>query len=134
MRARSMFTLAFAVLLGVVAYKIVFVPVSVNMSSYPKQIFVNSSTPVDIKVVAVNRIGFSVPFMRLNGKFMVQEGAKKIQVLKAGNDEMVFNTKDTAGKLVVLYYTPIIPFPVEIVLNIETSSIAYLSPTLLFLS
>ena len=129
-----MFALVFAALLGIVAYKIVFIPVSVNMTSYPRQIFVNSSTPVDIKVVAVNRIGFPIPFMRLHGKFVIQEGAKKIQVLKAGNDEMVFNTKDTAGKLVVLYYTPIIPFPVEIVLNIETSSIACLNPSLFFLS
>ncbi|MCL4539804.1 MAG: hypothetical protein M1378_09460 [Bacteroidetes bacterium] len=126
-----MLALVFAVLLGVVAYKTVFVPVSVGMESYPKKIFINTATPVDIKVVALNRIGFRIPFMRLHGKFIIPEGATKIQVLKTEDDEMIFRTKSTAGKLVVLYYTPIIPFPVEIVLDIETSALAYSKPSLL---
>ncbi len=127
MKPRSILVLVLLVLVGIVVYKIVFVPVSVGITSTPKKIFINSSSPVDIRVVALNKIGFGVPFMRLQGKFEIPEGASKIQIVRTGADELMFNTKSTTGKLVVLYYTPAVPFPVEIVLNIETSAMAFRS-------
>ena len=128
-----MFTLVFVILLGVVAYKTVFVPVSVDMTSYPGKIFVNSSAPVDIKVFALNRIGFRIPFMHLRGKFLIPEGADKIQVMKTESDQIILRPLGTSGKLVVLYYTPAVAFPVEIVLHIESSSMAFLHLSVLAL-
>ncbi len=133
MSAKSILALIFAVLFGIVAYKTVFSPVSIAIRSYPKKIYIDSSNPVDVKVVAVNRIGFGIPFMRLRGHFLIQEGATKIQVLKTKGDELIFRTKSATGKLVILYYTTVVPFPVEIVLNIETAAIASVdTPLLLF--
>ena len=53
-------------------YKMVFMPTSVSFESYPKRIFVYSSSPVTVKVIALNRLGFGIPFKRLNGKFVVR--------------------------------------------------------------
>ena len=120
------FVIAFLLLvfLGFVLYKMIFLPISVSFESYPKKIFVYGSSPVTVKVIALNRLGFGIPFKRLDGKFVVREGTEKIEVVQEKRDEFVFRTKRSSGRLVILYYTSVVPFPVEIILNIETASVA----------
>lgn len=110
--------------LGFVLYKLVFLPTSVSFESCPKKIFVYSSSSVTIKIIALNRLGFGVPFKHLNGKFVVREGTEKIEVVREERDEFTFRTKGSKGRLVILYYTSVVPFPVEIILNIEDATVA----------
>ena len=126
MNERVVIVSLLVVVLGIIAYKIIFTTFSITIKSYPDKIFVDSSSPVRIKVVALNRLGLRVPFRHLDGKFVVREGVEKIEVIKVEKDEIMFNTKSSPGGLVILYYTHIVPFPVEIVLNIETATVASL--------
>lgn len=114
------------VVLAVIAYKILFTTFSISIESYPDKIFVNDSSPVSVKVVALNRLGMRIPFRHLDGEFAVREGVEKIDIIKVKKDEIIFKTKNNSGRLVILYYTHVVPFPVEIVLNIETATIASL--------
>jgi hypothetical protein len=112
------------VFLGIVAYKIIFSPFSVTIESHPNKILANSSSPVIVRVVALDRLGFRIPFERLDGKFVVREGAEKIEIVRENRDEFIFKTRGSTGRLVILYYTAVVPFPVEILLNIETAALA----------
>ncbi len=112
------------VVLAVVAEKIVFTTSTVAIRSDPKKIFVNSSSPVKVTVVPLNRLGFNVPFDRLNGKFVVRDGVDKIRVEKVMNNGLVFAPGHIAGRVVILYYAANLAFPVEIVLRIESAAVA----------
>jgi hypothetical protein len=125
-RVGEKFVITFLLLVffGFVLYKMVFLPTSVSFESYPKKIFVYSSSPVTVKIIALNRLGFGIPFKRLNGKFVVREGTEKIEVVGEKRNEFIFRTKGSSGRLVILYYTSVVPFPVEIILNIEDATVA----------
>ncbi|MGO9482555.1 MAG: hypothetical protein ACLP05_12355 [Candidatus Kryptoniota bacterium] len=125
-RAAERLVIAFLLLAfaGFMLYKLVFMTTSVSFESYPKRIFIYSSSPVTVKVIALNRLGFGIPFKRLNGKFVVKEGREIIEIVGNKRDELVFRTTGTGGRLVVLYYTPTVPYPVEIILNIGTAALA----------
>lgn len=124
MNEKVVLVLLVVVFFGIVAYKIIFSPFSVTIESYPNKILANSSSPVIVRVVALNRLGFRVPFAHLDGKFVVREGAEKIEIVREKGDEFMFKTRGGTGKLVILYYTAVVPFPVEILLNIETAALA----------
>ncbi len=124
MSAKSLIIVSAAVLLGIVCYKVVFVPTSLTMASSPDKVFAGGSSPVVVKATMINRLGMPVPFRHLSGKFVVDEGADKIDIVKTDRDELVFRTKGTTGKLVILFYSSAIPFPVEIVVNISGTAIA----------
>lgn len=117
-------TLLALLALVVIVNKVIFSTFTVAIKSDPKRIFVSSSSPVKVMVVPLNRLGFYVPFDHLNGKFVVQDGADKIHILKTMENELVFTPGTTAGKVVVLYYASNLAFPVEIVLRIESASVA----------
>lgn len=124
MSAKSLILVSAAVLLGIVCYKVVFVPTSLTMASSPNKVIAGGSSPVVVKATMINRLGIPVPFQHLSGKFVVDEGADKIDIVKTDRDELVFRTKGTPGKLVILFYSNAIPFPVEIVVNISGTAIA----------
>ena len=124
MSAKSLIAASLALLLGIVCYKVIFVPTSLSMASSPDKVFAGGSSPVVVKATLINRLGIPVPFQHLSGKFVVDEGADKIDIVKTDRDELVFRTKGTKGKLVILFYSNAIPFPVEIVVNISGTAIA----------
>jgi hypothetical protein len=124
MSAKSLVLISAAVLLGIVCYKVVFVPTSLTMASSPNKVFASGSSPVVVKATMINRLGIPVPFRHLAGKFVVDEGADKIDVVKTESDELIFKTKGATGKLVILFYTSAIAFPVEIIVNISGTAIA----------
>lgn len=124
MNWKSFLAASLLVLLVIVCYKIVFVPSSLTMRSQPEQIFASSASPVTVKATLINKLGLPVPFEHLKGKFIVYEGADKINVVRTEGNEMIFKTRGTTGRLVIYYYSGAIPFPVEIILNIRESSIA----------
>ncbi|MCL5021032.1 MAG: hypothetical protein M1339_05085 [Bacteroidetes bacterium] len=126
MNGKSVILFSAVLLLGIVCYKVVFVPTSLSMHSFPEQIFVSSATPVTVKATLIDRLGLPVPFERLEGKFVVDQGGDKINVVQTKSDELVFTTKGSAGRLVIYFYSTKIPFPVEIVLNIKESAMASL--------
>ncbi len=113
-----------AVTLAVVADKIIFSTTTVSVESNPQRILVGSSSPVEVEVVPLNRLGFNVPFDHLSGKFVVRQGGDKINVVRAGQNKFVFTPGTTAGKVVIFFYASNLAFPVEIVLRIESASIA----------
>ena len=112
------------VLAGIVCYKMIFSPVSVSFKSHPVKILVDSPDPILLEVFPVNRLGFRIPFGHLKGKFVVSEGKEKIEVVREKEDEFVFKTGNRSGRLVIFYYAGEIPFPIEIILNIEAASLA----------
>lgn len=112
------------IVLGLVLYKVYFLPSTISFESKPAQILTNGSSPVIVKVYAVNKLGLRIPFRHLDGKFTVREGAEKIEVVSEEKDEIIFRTKNSTGRLVILYYTPTVPFPVEIHLDIESAAVA----------
>lgn len=126
MSGKSIIIFSLLVLLGIVGYKVVFVPTSLNMESHPQEIFASSSSPVVVKATLINRLGLPVPFERLYGKFVVYQGANKIDIVKTERNELVFKTRGSAGRLIIYFYSRTIPFPVEIILNIKQSAIASL--------
>lgn len=126
MNTRSIIIAAVLILLGIVCYKIVFVPTSLNMQSSPQEIFASSSSPIVVKATLINRLGLPVPFERLDGKFIVYQGSSKINIIKTESDELVFRTRGATGRLIIYFYSQTIPFPVEIVLDIKQSAIASL--------
>lgn len=105
-------------------YKMVIAPVSVTFESCPAKILTNSSSPIVVAVFPVNRLGLRIPFGHLDGKFVVNEGSEKIDIVQEKRDELIFKTGDSVGRLVIFYYTNRIPFPIQIILNIENSSLA----------
>lgn len=124
MSGKSVLLIAAVLLLAIVCYKVVFVPTSLSMQSYPEQIFVSSASPVKVKATLIDRLGLPVPFSRLDGKFVVDQGGDKINIVQTERDELVFTTRGAAGRLVIYFYSASIPFPVEIVLNIKESAMA----------
>jgi hypothetical protein len=124
MSAKSLIVISLALLLAIVCYKVVFVPTSLAMSSSPDKVFAGGSSPVVVKATLLNRLGMAVPFRHLTGRFVVDEGADKIDVVRTESDELIFKTKGATGKLVILFYSNAIPFPVEIVVNISGTAIA----------
>ncbi len=124
MSAKSLVIVSLALLLGIVCYKVIFVPTSLAMASSPDKVFAGGSSPVVVKATLLNRLGMPVPFRHLAGKFVIDEGADKIDVVKTESDELVFKTKGATGKLVILFYTSAIAFPVEIIVNISGTAIA----------
>jgi hypothetical protein len=101
--------------------------VNVTFESRPGRILTNSSYPVTIEVFPTNRLGFKVPFKHLEGKFVVSEGEEKIDIVQEKKDEFIFKTRNSSGRLVIFYYAQKVPFPVEIVLNIEGASLALIN-------
>ena len=126
MSGKSIIIVAVLVLLGIVAYKVVLVPTSLNMQSQPHEIFASSSSPVVVRARLINKLGLPVPFERLYGKFVVYQGADKIDIVKTERNELVFKTRGSSGRLIIYFYSLSIPFPVEIILNIKQSAIASL--------
>ena len=124
MSTKSFLIFFSALLLGIVCYKVVFVPTSLKMNSSPETIYAGGASPVVVRAVMTNRLGMRVPFERLTGKFVVDEGGDKINIVSTEGDEIVFRTKGAAGRLILLFYSKVIPFPVEIVLDIKGSTIA----------
>lgn len=119
------------VLAGFTFYKMVLSPVSVTFAltdllwkSHPRTIFANSSSPVAVEVFPVNRLGFRVPFRHLDGKFVVSEGRDKIDIVQEQRSVLIFKTRNSTGRLIIFYYAEKVPFPVEIILNIESASLA----------
>lgn len=105
-------------------YRVVFSPVSVTFESRPVKILVNSSSTITVNVFQINRLGFRIPFKHLDGKFVVNEGTEKIDIVQNDKDEFIFKTRNSTGTVVIFYYARKVPFPVEIVLNIEGASLA----------
>jgi hypothetical protein len=114
----------FLILFGAAIYKIFFLPTSITFESYPKKIFAFGSSPVKVKVIALNRLGIAIPLKHLTGKFIVEDGTDKIEVLREMGDELTFLPRGKVGRVVVLYYTSMMPFPLEIVLDIRNAFIA----------
>ncbi len=112
------------ILAGIVAHKAIFSPRSVTFECHPERILANSSSPIVVRVVALNRLGFRVPFEHLDGNFAIQEGAEKINIVSKNNDHLIFKTAGRTGRLVIMYFTRVVPFPVEIILNIESAALA----------
>jgi hypothetical protein len=127
MNARFAVAVVAALLLGIVGYKVVFVPTSLRMKSTPETIFAQSQSPVVVRAILTDKLGLRVPFRHLSGKFVVDEGAEKIDIVKTEGDEIEFRTKGMTGRLVILYYSDAVVFPVEIVLNITGSAVASLN-------
>lgn len=126
------------VLAGFTIYKMVLSPVSVTFAltdplgkSHPREIFANSSSAVVVEVFPINRLGFRVPFSHLDGKFVVSEGREKIDIVQEQRNVLIFRTKNSAGRLVIFYYAQKVPFPVEIILNIESGTLAITGPFIL---
>lgn len=112
------------ILIGIVLYKLVFIQTSVSFECHPAKIFVYSSEPVVVKVNALNKLGFRIPFKRLYGTFVIREGIDRINIVRKERDELVFRTSGGGGRLVVLYYTMAVPIPLEINLNIQSAAVA----------
>ena len=112
------------VLAGIVARKVVFSTRSLTFECHPAKVLAYSSSPVVVRIVALNRLGFKVPFVHLDGNFAIQEGAERIKIVSESKDHLVFRTMGRTGRLVILYYARGVPFPVEIILNIEASTLA----------
>ncbi len=127
MNGKSLVAILIVLLLGIVCYKVVLVPTNLVMRTSPENIFASSSSPVVVRATLINRLGMPVPFRRLSGKFIVDEGADKIAIVKTGRDELVFRTSGQTGRLVILFYSNAIAFPVEIVLNIKGAAVAELN-------
>ncbi|MCL4538086.1 MAG: hypothetical protein M1378_00535 [Bacteroidetes bacterium] len=128
MKGIQVLAAAVLILLCIVAYKIVFVPTSMTMQTIPNQIFATSSRPVVVKATLTNGLGLPVPFEHLAGKFVVYQGSGKIDIIRTESDRLVFKTRGDVGRLVIYFYTTEMPFPVEVVLDIQPSSIAGLVP------
>lgn len=126
MNWKSVLALSLVVLLAIVCYKVVFVPTSLSMKSSPEEIFASSTSPVIVKATLVNKLGLPVPFTRVDGRFIVYEGADKIHIVRTEGNELIFKTMGSTGRLVIYYYSTTIPFPVEMILNIKESAIASL--------
>lgn len=112
------------VLAGLVGYRLLLSPASVTFEYRPSVILTNSSSENVVHVFPVNRLGLKIPFVHLAGRFVVSQGKEKIDILREKNDELIFKTRNVPGRLVILYYTSTVPFPVEIILDIENASIA----------
>lgn len=128
MKGKHILLIAILLLLGIVCYKIVFVPTSLTMQSRPETVFASSTSRIIVKATLINRLGLPVPFERLAGKFVVYQGANKINIIRKESDRLVFKTRGDAGRLVIFFYSKTIPFPVEMILNIRESAIAALIP------
>ena len=126
MNWKSVLAFSLVVLLAIVCYKVVFVPASLSMKSSPEEIFASSTSPVIIKATLINKLGLPVPFTRVDGRFIVYEGADKIHIVRTEGNELIFKTMGSTGRLVIYYYSTTIPFPVEMILNIKESAIASL--------
>lgn len=124
MSGKLLLSLIIIMIAGFSFYKMTFSPVSVTFESRPGKILVNSSSPVVVDVFPLNRLGLKIPFVHLEGRFVLSEGSEKIYVVKEKEDELIFQTRSSTGRLVVFYYARNIPFPVEIILNIESAAIA----------
>ncbi len=127
MSRKFLLSLVIVVLAGFAIYKVMFSPVSVTFESHPRKILTNSASPISVEVFPLNRLGFRVPFGHLNGKFVVSEGGEKIDIVREKEDEFTFETRNGAGRLVILYYAQKVSFPVEIILYIENSSLAWMN-------
>lgn len=127
MSRKSLLSFLIIVLAGFAIYKEMFSPISVSFESHPRKILTNSSSSIIVEIFPLNRLGFRVPFRRLDGKFVVSEGREKIDIVKEKKDEFIFKTRNSAGRLVILYYAQKVSFPVEIILYIESSSLAVMS-------
>jgi hypothetical protein len=121
---KFLFLFAIALLVSFAIYRVVFSPVSVTFKTYPVKILTNSSSPITVDVFQINRLGFRVPFRHLDGKFVVNEGAERIDIVQEAKDKFIFKTRNSSGAVVILYYAGKVPFPVQIVLNIEGASLA----------
>ncbi len=132
MSQKFLLLVGIVLLASVIAYKMVFSPVSVTFASYPQKILTNSSSPIMVSVFQTDRLGFRIPFGHLDGKFVVNEGAEKIDIVREDKDELLFKTRNRSGTVIILYYARKVPFPVEIVLNIEDASLAIDDSFLLF--
>ncbi len=124
MNSRSVIIFSLVLLFGIVCYKLVFVPTSMSLQSSPHDIFSVNTSPVKVKAMLTNRLGMQVPFEHLTGKFIINEGADKIDIVKTERDELIFKTKGSTGRLVILFFSNEIPFPVELVLDIRGAAIA----------
>jgi len=117
-----------------VTYKLVFIPSSIGTQTTPERIFVNQSSSVVVKVVPLNRLGLRVPFRHLKGRFIIREGEDMLEVTATTSDQMTFRTRGSPGKIVIYYYTDIIPFPIEIILNVESATVASLQSRKIIIS
>lgn len=134
MSRKFLLSFVIVVLAGFAIYKVMFSPVSVTFESHPGKILTNSESPISVEVFPLNRLGLRVPFGHLNGKFVVSEGGEKIDIVREKEDEFTFETRNGAGRLVILYYAQKVSFPVEIILYIENSSLASMNHLTLSLS
>jgi len=91
---------------------------------FPRKNFYEQFIPDRSEVFSINRIGLRIPFKHLDGKFVVSEGKEKIDVIQEKKDKLMFKTKNSSGRLIILYYARNVAFPVEIILNIEGASLA----------
>jgi len=112
------------IFVGVAIYKLVFYPVSLSFESHPSRILAVGTSPIALEVFPVDRLGIRVPFAHLHGRFVVSEGADKIEVIETKSNELKFKTRGSTGRLVIFYYAHNIPFPIEIILNLENSTLA----------
>ena len=124
MSQKFLFLFLAIVLAGFAVFKILFSPVSITFESRPGKIFSNSSSPITVEMFAVNRLDFKIPFKHLYGKFVIGEGGEKIDIVQEKEDELLFRTRNDTGRLVIFFYAKNVPFPVEIILNIESASLA----------
>ncbi len=127
---RRLLLLGILILLGFAVYRLMFVTASIAFTltdpdgdSRSQRVSTNSSL-ITVNVFQVNRLGFRVPFSHLDGKFIVREGAEKIENVQEKKDQFAFKTRNNIGTLVILYYARGVPFPIEIVLDIEGASLA----------
>ena len=127
MNHKFLLLFAIALLISFAIYRVVFYPVSVTFKTYPVKVLTNSSSPITVDVFQINRLGFRVPFRHLDGKFVVNEGAERIDIVQEGKDRFIFKTRNSSGVVVILYYASKVPFPVQIVLNIEGASLALIN-------
>ena len=134
MNFRLLSFLGVIVLLSIVVYKLILSPFSLTFEVADSEangrqvnILTDSSAPVLLTVFQVNRVGFKIPFAHLDGKFVVTQGADKIDIIREGGDNLVFRTRSEAGVLVILYYTPSMAFPLEITLRIQDASLAQIT-------
>ncbi len=114
--------------MAIVSYKVVFVPVNIEIETSPSVILADAASPVVVTARLVNKLGTTVPFRRVVGKFVVTEGDDLIAVLSTTPNRITFKTGGKTGKLVILYYSRSVPFPVETVLDIKGAALARLSP------
>lgn len=112
------------ILAGFIVYRVLISPASVTFENRPSRILSNSSSENTVKVFPVDRLGLKIPFVHLVGRFIVNQGKEKIDIVAEKSDELIFRTRNVTGRLVIFYYTSIMSFPLEIILEIESTSMA----------